>query len=57
MKYIAPLLELLKKNINNDYEIKILLNDQVKIQLKTPEQYTTIVKELAEKTLNSTYTN
>lgn len=43
---IQPLIDLLNTHAKQEYEIKILSNNQVKIQTKFSEVYTRIVKEL-----------
>lgn len=43
---VQPLIKLLNDHVNNNYEIKVLRNDQVKILPRTSEAYTTIVKQL-----------
>lgn len=49
VKQIKPLTDLLKTLTQNEYEIKTLANDQVKISLNTSEKYTQVIKALAEK--------
>jgi hypothetical protein len=46
---IQPLKELLVTVTGDDYELKVLNGNQVKIQPKSTEKYTTIIKALAEK--------
>lgn len=46
---IQPLTKLLKEIVPNEYELKILREDQVKINPKTSSAYTTIVQELKKK--------
>lgn len=46
---IKPLQELLNSLIKNNYEMKILSYDQVKIQPQNPEDYTKITKALQDK--------
>lgn len=46
---IQPLTQLLKDTAENDYDLKVLSNEQVKIQLKTDTEYTNIVKLLQSK--------
>ena len=46
---IHPLKELLLKIAGDDFELKVLQGNQVKIQPKTSEKYSTIIKALAEK--------
>lgn len=43
---ISPLTTLLENIAKNEYEIKIINNTQVKIQPKSSEKYSAIVKEL-----------
>lgn len=43
---VQPLIKLLNDHVNNNYEIKVLRNNQVKILPRTSEAYTTIVKQL-----------
>lgn len=43
---VQPLIKLLNDYVNNNYEIKVLRNEQVKILSKTSEAYTIIVKQL-----------
>lgn len=43
---IQLLTQLLKDIAENDYDLKVLSNDQVKIQLKTDIEYTNIIKLL-----------
>lgn len=42
---IQPLISLLNEHANEHYEIKILRNDQVKVQPKFSEVYSKIVKQ------------
>lgn len=49
VKCIAPLSKLLEDIAKDKYEIKALNNDQVKIQPKTTEHYTIIMRALTEK--------
>lgn len=46
---IQPLIELLEEHAHDNYDLKILQNEQVKIQPKTAETYTVVVKELENK--------
>ena len=46
---IQPLKELLVTIAGDDFELKVLQGNQVKIQPKTSDKYTTIIKALAEK--------
>ena len=46
---IQPLYEMLNNSAKNSYDIKIVSSNQVKIQLKTPEVYSIVVKELEAK--------
>ena len=46
---IQPLHELLVTIARDDFELKVLQNNQVKIQPKSSDKYTTIIKALAEK--------
>ena len=41
---IQPLYEMLNNSAKNSYDIKIVSSNQVKIQLKTPQTYSIIVK-------------
>ena len=41
---IQPLYEMLNISAKNSYDIKIVSSNQVKIQLKTPEVYSIVVK-------------
>ncbi|KAJ8708360.1 hypothetical protein PYW07_010485 [Mythimna separata] len=43
---IQPLISLLNEHVRDNYELKVLKNDQVKIQPKTSEAYRDIVKQL-----------
>lgn len=54
---IQPLTQLLKELVGNEYELKVLRNEQVKIQLKTSMAYTTIVNNYNKKERNFTHTN
>lgn len=49
VKAIAPLHKLLDQIAKDEYDIKILYNDEVKILPKTSEKYTTITKALSER--------
>lgn len=49
VKIIEPLIKLLESIAKNEYEIKVLHNDEVKIQPKTSDKYRIIVKALTEK--------
>jgi len=46
---IQPLKELLVTVTENDFELKILNGEQVKIQPSSTDKYHTIIKALAEK--------
>lgn len=46
---IHPLLSLFNEKVPNEFEIKVLKKDQVKIQTKSPNAYSKIVKLLEEK--------
>lgn len=46
---IQPLLTLLNENVSENYEIKVLNFDRVKIQPKIPEAYSKIVKLLEDR--------
>ncbi|KAM0734111.1 Nucleic-acid-binding protein from transposon X-element [Formica fusca] len=46
---IQPLTDLLKDTVNGEFEIKILKAEEVKIQPRTTQAYSTIVKELQNK--------
>jgi hypothetical protein len=46
---IQPLQELLVTIARDDFELKLLQNNQIKIQPKSSDTYTTIIKALAEK--------
>jgi len=46
---IHPLKELLVTIAGDDFELKVLQGNQVKIQPKSSDKYTTIIKALAEK--------
>ena len=54
---IKPLTELLNTLAPNKYLVKILSNCQVRVQPTESAVYTTIIKELMEKTRNFTPTN
>ena len=41
---IQPLYEMLNNSAKNSYDMKIVSSNQVKIQLKTPQTYSIIVK-------------
>lgn len=43
---IQPLIKLLNEQVNDNYEIKVLRNEAIKIQPKASEAYSKIVKEL-----------
>jgi hypothetical protein len=45
---IQPLKELLVKIIRKDFEFKVLQDNQVKIQPKSSDKYTTVIKALAK---------
>jgi hypothetical protein len=49
VKNISPLIQLLEKIAKQQYEIKAVTNNQVKVQPKTAESYRIIIKALAEK--------
>jgi hypothetical protein len=49
VKNISPLIQLLEQIAKQQYEIKALADNQVKVQPKTSESYRTIIKALAEK--------
>jgi hypothetical protein len=46
---VQPHKELLVTIAGNDFELKVLQGNQVKIQPKSSDKYTTIIKALAEK--------
>jgi hypothetical protein len=46
---ISPLIQLLEQIVIQQYEVKALAHNQVKVQPKTSESYRTIIKALAEK--------
>jgi hypothetical protein len=46
---MQPLHELLVTIARDDFELKVLQNNQIKIQPKSSDKYTTIIKALAEK--------
>jgi ABC-type phosphonate transport system ATPase subunit len=46
---IQQLNELLVTTAGNDFELKVLQGNQVKIQPRSPDKYTTLIKSLAEK--------
>ncbi|XP_037943083.1 uncharacterized protein LOC119675937 [Teleopsis dalmanni] len=46
---INPLINLLSSQVENNFELKVLNNEKVKIQAKTTESYVTIVKQLESK--------
>lgn len=46
---IQPLISLLREIANDEHEIKILRKDEVKIQLKSTQAYSEIIKELQRK--------
>ena len=46
---IQPLKELLVTIVGDDFELKVLQGNQVKIQPKCSDKYTTTIKALAEK--------
>ena len=46
---VKPLLKLLNEVAPNEFAMKILKNDEVKIQPKTEEKYSVIRKSLIEK--------
>lgn len=43
---IQPLITLLNEHVSENYEIKVLRNEQVKIQSKSSEAYSKIVKQV-----------
>jgi hypothetical protein len=49
IKNVSPLIQLLEQIAKQQYEIKVLTDNQVKVQPKTSESYRTIIKALAEK--------
>jgi hypothetical protein len=49
VKNISPLIQLLEQVAEQQYEIKALADNQVKVQPKTSESYRKIIKALAEK--------
>jgi hypothetical protein len=49
IRNISPLLQLLEQITKQQYEIKALVDNQVKVQPKTSECYGTIIKTLAKK--------
>ena len=49
VKNVQPLLNLLNEIAPNEFEIKIIKNEEVKIQPKTEEKYSFITKALLEK--------
>ena len=49
VKNVQPLLKLLNEVAPNEFEMKILKNDEVKVQPKTEEKYSVITKSLIEK--------
>jgi hypothetical protein len=49
VKNISPLLQLLEQIAKQQYEIKVLTDNQVKVQPKPSETYRSIMKALAEK--------
>jgi hypothetical protein len=48
-KYTSPPIQLLKKIVKQQYEIKALAANQVNVQPKTSECYRTFIEALAEK--------
>jgi hypothetical protein len=46
---ISPLIQLLEQIATQQYEVKALAHNQVKVQPKTSESYRIIIKALAEK--------
>jgi len=46
---IQPLTNLLRNTVRNEYEIKVLRENEVKIQTKSTQAYTIIVKELQKR--------
>jgi hypothetical protein len=49
IKNISPLVQLLEQIAKQQYEIKALADNQVKVQPKTYESYRTVIKALAKK--------
>lgn len=49
VKYIVPLTTLLKEIVDDNFELKILRNDEVKVQAKNTESYSAIIKALKDK--------
>jgi hypothetical protein len=49
VKNISALIQLLEQIAKEEYEIKALADNQVKVQTKTSESYRIIIKALAEK--------
>jgi hypothetical protein len=49
VKNITPLIQLLEQIAKQQYEIKALADNQVKVQPETSESYRKIIKALAEK--------
>jgi hypothetical protein len=54
---ISPLIRLLEQTAKQQYEVKALAHNQVKVQPKTSESYTIIIKALTEKRTHFTRTN
>jgi hypothetical protein len=52
---IPPLLQLLDQITHQQYEIKALAHNQVRIQPKTPDNYNTIIKALTGKNTSHTF--
>jgi hypothetical protein len=55
VKNTSPLIQLLEQITKQQYEIKALADNQVKVQSKTSECYRTIIKALAEKRTERSY--
>jgi hypothetical protein len=49
VKNILPLIQLLEEIAKQQYEIKALAENQIKVLLQTSESYRTIIKALAKK--------
>lgn len=52
---IQPLTKMLNSTVRGEYEIKIMRNEQIKIQPKTTQAYFIIVKELQKKGYGISY--
>jgi hypothetical protein len=48
VKYTSPLIQLLEQIAKQQYEVKALAHNQIKVQPKTSESYRIIIKALAE---------